>query len=311
MAGQKHKSTISIFMATYNGGTFIENQILSLLQQTYQDWVLLIHDDGSSDNTFDIINKYASIDNRITLINDGLIQQGVGRNFLSIVKYVKTEYAIFCDQDDIWLERKLKDMIEFSEGLGLAERKEPSIVYANGFAFNSDTGVICFNGISNAHASKLKDFLFFNGGYQGCSIMFNRAMVDFIINYDGPVYHHDDLVSLSAHALGYVYFLDKKLMLYRQHSNAVTGMKTFNKNPLRGHVDFIISTPHYQSKYFFYHQYKSMLDKKNIKAFELYIRYASAPFWHRLYISVFSDLTLGGSKCKLVLKTILRRKVMS
>ncbi|MCU8069540.1 glycosyltransferase [Shewanella oncorhynchi] len=302
---------VTILMATYNGALFIENQILSLLQQTYKNWVLLIHDDGSSDQTINVINKYEAIDSRIRLIKDSIIQQGVGKNFLSLVKHVHTKYAIFCDQDDIWLERKLEEMLNVAEQINLAKLKEPSIVYANGFAFDSDTGVIDFNGISNTHALHLKDFLFFNGGYQGCSILFNQAMMDFIKKYQGPIHHHDDLVSLVAHAFGQVNFLDKKLMLYRQHSNAVTGMKVFNKNPLRNKIDFILSKPHHLVKIYFYDEYKNLLCQSNSIVFKNYLDYATAPFIKRLYISFASGLTLGGSRLKLVLKTILRSKVIS
>ena len=59
--GEALKSSVSILMATYNGALFIENQILSLLQQSYKNWVLLIHDDGSSDDTLSIIKKYLSL----------------------------------------------------------------------------------------------------------------------------------------------------------------------------------------------------------------------------------------------------------
>jgi hypothetical protein len=50
--------TVTILMATYNGSAYIENQILSLQQQKYKDWVLYIRDDGSSDNTVEIIKSF-------------------------------------------------------------------------------------------------------------------------------------------------------------------------------------------------------------------------------------------------------------
>lgn len=136
-------------------------------------------------------------------------------------------------------------------------------------------------------------------------------MIEFIEKYDGPVHHHDDLVSLAAHAFGKVTFLDKKLMLYRQHSNAVTGMKSFNKGIFRNEIDFILSTPHHLVKEYFFYEYKSLFSKANTRVFKTYLDYSSAPFMKRLYISLVSGLTLGGSRFKLVLKTILRRKVMS
>ncbi|MDN3537741.1 glycosyltransferase [Limosilactobacillus fermentum] len=53
------KANIAILMATYNGESFIEDQLKSILKQSYKNWELFIHDDGSTDGTKDIIKMYA------------------------------------------------------------------------------------------------------------------------------------------------------------------------------------------------------------------------------------------------------------
>ena len=63
---------IDILMATYNGGLYVRNQILSIIGQTYQDWKLIIHDDGSTDDTLSIIKELVHMDKRIQLIEDGM-----------------------------------------------------------------------------------------------------------------------------------------------------------------------------------------------------------------------------------------------
>lgn len=62
----------------------------------------------------------------------------------SLVKYSATNYTIFCDQDDIWLENKLSEMIVFADSKGLASSKLPSMIYADGYAFDDSTGEIDF-----------------------------------------------------------------------------------------------------------------------------------------------------------------------
>jgi rhamnosyltransferase len=57
------------------------------------------------------------------------------------------------------------------------------------------------------HAKDLAGFLFFNGGYQGCSIMFNQAMVKFLSDYKGMIYLHDDITSLAAQGALLVRFI--------------------------------------------------------------------------------------------------------
>ncbi len=304
--------TVAILMATYNGGKHIENQILSLQQQTYKNWELYIQDDGSSDDTLNIIRKLKSYDERINIVDNNKKKQGAGRNFLSLVKNVHTDYAIFCDQDDIWLENKLSSMVQYAEEKELANSSQPSIVYADGYAYYDNTGEIDFSGISHNHADSLGDYLFFNGGYQGCSILFNRAMVSFIKNYNGYIHLHDDIVSLAAHALGNVYFLPKKLMLYRQHAAAVTGAKSFNNSlvsKLFSNVNYLLSMKHYRVKESFYKNYGALLSQDNKKIFEYYIKFCSSSNTLR----EFKYLYLGGfrinkSKLKLFCKFILRRK---
>jgi len=111
--------TVDILMATYNGEKYIKNQLLSLQQQTFSDWNLLIRDDGSTDNTLDIIQEFKKHDSRIKIIEtDGVKGRGPGRNFLELTKCSLSKYVIFCDQDDIWFEKKLELLV----GTGLTHQ---------------------------------------------------------------------------------------------------------------------------------------------------------------------------------------------
>ena len=308
MQGEK----IDILMATYNGGKYIETQILSLLQQKYKNWHLYIHDDGSADTTLSIIKKYTSFDSRITLIEDGIKNLGAGKNFLSLVKYSTSKLAIFCDQDDIWLENKLSEMVDHAFSTNIINSERPSIVYADGYSFSDKSGNIDFTNISQNHAKRVNDFLFFNGGYQGCSIMFNRSAADIIRNYKGYVHLHDDTVSLVAHALGDVYFLPKQLMLYRQHDAAVTGHKTFKRSIFHfiySDVDYLLSRKHHEMKISFFKNYSHLLSAENYDTFEKYIKFAeSKSKLSQLYYIIRGNFTIGGNMVKLIIKTLIRKK---
>lgn len=304
--------TIAILMATFNGSKYIENQILSLQQQTYKNWKLYIQDDGSTDDTLNIIKKIMSYDERINIVSNGKTKQGAGKNFLSLSENIDSDYAIFCDQDDIWLENKVSDMVAYANSFNLSISVKPSIVYADGYAFYDNDGEIDFSGISHNHADSLKDFLFFNGGYQGCSILFNRAMISFIKNYKGYIHLHDDIVSLAAHALGHVYFLPKKLMLYRQHSNAVTGTKSFKNSLISkmfSNVNYLLSKKHYNVKESFYRNYGHLLSPENKKTFDYYIKFCtSKSFVKEAKILFIGGFRINKSKMKLYSKFLLRRK---
>ena len=71
---------VEILMATYNGERFIRDQICSIINQTYTNWHLLIHDDGSTDNTLKILRCLSENDERICIIEDGIKFGNAGDN---------------------------------------------------------------------------------------------------------------------------------------------------------------------------------------------------------------------------------------
>ena len=100
-------NSIAILMATYNGETYLKEQIDSLLAQTCQDWHLYVHDDGSKDGTVAIVKGYAEqYPEKVTLL-DYPPQGGPCKNFLSMMEKVEAPYYMFCDQDDVWMPEKL------------------------------------------------------------------------------------------------------------------------------------------------------------------------------------------------------------
>lgn len=300
---------IDILLATYNGEKYIKTQILSLLSQTYGNWRLIIHDDGSTDKTVEIIKELQAIDNRINLVEDGIKCGGAAANFMHLLKnHSSSEYAIFCDQDDIWLERKIEDLLAVM--IEKDEVDKPVLVYCDGYAWDEDN-IIHQESISINHARKLQDFIMFNGGYQGCSIMMNKKLLDMTKSYSGYIYHHDDLVSLIAHSFGNVYFLPKQLMLYRQHSAAVTGNKDFKKKIFYGlfnNSGYLISKEHYEVKKNFYEFFKDSLGKDEDQIFQLYFKFCLIKTrFMRAFFIIPTNITYGGSKNKLAFKVLLQR----
>lgn len=106
---------VSIITPTYNSSKFIKETVKSVQEQTYFFWEMIIVDDGSSDNTSDIVNEIIKSDPRIQFYklneNSG---SGVARNFG--IKKAKGSYLTFIDADDVWLptfiERSIQESIE-------------------------------------------------------------------------------------------------------------------------------------------------------------------------------------------------------
>ncbi|WDE13289.1 glycosyltransferase family 2 protein [Thalassomonas haliotis] len=108
----KTKPEISIIMATYNSAKYIEKSIESILNQTNSDWELVITDDSSTDDTFQILESYQSkYDNIHVLKNKVNSGAAVARN--SSLNQAKGRFIAFLDSDDLWHENKLQRQIAF------------------------------------------------------------------------------------------------------------------------------------------------------------------------------------------------------
>lgn len=89
---------ISIIMPVYNTEKYVETAIKSILDQTFKDFELIIVNDGSTDASKDIIDKYYKIDNRIKIVNK--INEGLGYARNSGLEYASGKYILFIDSDD-------------------------------------------------------------------------------------------------------------------------------------------------------------------------------------------------------------------
>ncbi len=108
------KSLVSIITPSYNSSNFIEKTIDSVLEQSYQNWEMIIVDDVSTDNSVEIIQKYVNKDKRIKLIQLGKNSgPAVARN--TSIKNAKGKYLAFLDSDDLWKKDKLEKQIKFME----------------------------------------------------------------------------------------------------------------------------------------------------------------------------------------------------
>ena len=103
---------ISVIMAVYNGEVSIAEAIESILNQTYKDFEFIIIDDGSKDNSYDIIKKYAIKDNRIRLLHN-LTNMGLTKTLNRAIKLSKSDFIARQDHDDISLPERLEIQLNF------------------------------------------------------------------------------------------------------------------------------------------------------------------------------------------------------
>lgn len=102
---------VSVIMPTHNCGAFISDSIQSVLNQTYENWELLVVDDGSTDETPEILRDVSMRDSRVRVIQ--IPQSGAARARNAAIDAAKGEYLAFLDSDDLWRTEKLEKQISY------------------------------------------------------------------------------------------------------------------------------------------------------------------------------------------------------
>ncbi len=227
------KHFISVAMATYNGEKFIEEQLESILKQTYPVDEIIIRDDISTDNTAAVIQAFIK-NKKIEDIVDFQINEknlGYGSNFMSALRQTKGKYVFFCDQDDIWPEDRVECMMNALEStpdaVMIGSEFEP-------FKCDDDAPDVPGWELSKFMNDGSIEKLEFNSenifiGCQGCTMAMKRDFLDKISAYWYDGWAHDEYVWKLALSMGGLYFFHKVTLKRRLHSNNVTLHKEHQK----------------------------------------------------------------------------------
>lgn len=219
---------VNIVMSTYNGEKYLADQIKSIQSQTFEDWQLLIRDDGSSDNTVSVIRDMAKKDDRIHFINDGQNENyGVIKSFYHLVKYDSADYYFFSDQDDVWLPEKMEMTLKRAQ---IESSDNPLLVYTDLKVVNEDLEVLQESMIKSQshHANTELVQELTENTVTGGTMMINKALADKWQVYDNLLMH-DWYLALLAASLGKLVYIDQATQLYRQHEANVLGARTWSK----------------------------------------------------------------------------------
>lgn len=224
---------VTILLSSYNGSRFIREQLNSIIDQKDVNLNVIIRDDGSTDDTTDIIEGFEN--NKINLIKSNNI--GATNSFLQLIKSADiSDYYAFSDQDDYWEIQKIKAAIE-----KLKDYTDISAVYS------SNTTLVDKNlKFIKKEAKDVKTDLgsaIVKNYATGCTMVFNKKAMETIkkgVEVDVPF--HDWWINLIVLATGGISIFDNSSYVkYRQHGDNVVGgtenlivrykqrMKKFNK----------------------------------------------------------------------------------
>ena len=205
-------------MSSYNGAEFLCEQVKSILLQENVNVHLTIRDDGSTDQTREILKEFEK-DSRISVITGQNI--GWKKSFLYLLNNVKSEankFYAFADQDDIWQPQKLV--------MGISKLKSdcPMLYHSNVTIMDNEKHVHGNRLSKNMIVTSRMPECFFNGYGVGATMVFNDQLLRVIQKYNIDVEtQHDAYVLAVCSLLGRVIYDSNSYIMYRRHVGTATG----------------------------------------------------------------------------------------
>lgn len=221
-------TSVAVLLATYNGIKYLPELLDSLLAQSYCDFTVFIHDDGSNDGTQALLKDYADSNKQIVIL-DYESQHGAKENFFSLLKRVEAPYYMFCDQDDIWHADKIeKALLAVSSKETEVGKDLPVCVYSDLRVIDENRNLIneSFFEMEGIYPEFLEDFNHAGASNfaTGCTMLFNHKAKDVMHPKTELSTMHDSWIALSVMKYGGVVFpIREALIEYRQHSSNTLG----------------------------------------------------------------------------------------
>lgn len=210
---------VCILMSTYNGVSYIKEQINSLLQQKAVAFQILVRDDGSTDGTQELLEELKS-EQLQWYQGENL---GAGFSFMDLLKHSpEADYYAFCDQDDVWNSCKLQKALQLLEK---ENHNQPLLYYSNVNVTDCNLNPIETSNIS-VESNNVKHVLLHSSAI-GCTIVMNDVLRNQINAYSPSVISmHDWWAHKVCLVLGGKVIFDKNAYIfYRQHGNNAIGFQ--------------------------------------------------------------------------------------
>lgn len=211
---------VQVLLSTYDGQKYLEELMNSVLNQDFPDLEILVRDDGSTDETARILEKYSGLENVQILYGDNL---GVVGSFFALLEASSpdAEYIAFCDQDDVWEKDKV------SRAIGIIKKyvDTPAMYCSRVTLVDENLKMLGFSQIPRREPA------FGNALVQnvatGCTIVINNAARQILSKkLPSAAVIHDWWIYLVVSAFGKVIYDFESRILYRQHSANTIGEKS-------------------------------------------------------------------------------------
>jgi len=281
---------ISILMATYNGESYLAQQIDSLLKQTYKNFILYINDDCSTDKSLQVAQQYSEKHpDKIQVTQNENNTGHAKHNFIKMMATYKDEYIMLSDQDDVWLPNKIEiTLTKMKELENKHSTATPILVHTDLTVVDQDLKVInpsYRQATSRKYGRTGENQVLTLNNASGCTLMYNRAMAKLLVHKPKFCEVHDWWLQIVAAYLGKIGHVDEPTVLYRQHGNNSIGAK--DTRTLTYKIRQLLNSSHIKSRInSTYPQATSLLelyrDKLTYQQIELLENFIAIPNMNKL-----------------------------
>lgn len=208
------RKMISVCIASYNGAKYIKRQIETIIQQLTESDELIISDDNSTDETLQIIKSFN--DERIRLFCHTpdvscYPHQKVTSNFENAISRAKGDYIFLADQDDVWCDNKINEVLPYFDRF--------DFIIHNFTLLCNNKKIIKY---LKSPLPKTWLFILIKMKLYGCTMAFNRKVLDLALPFPRKLIAHDYWISALALKQARCLYIDKPLIEYRVHDSSVT-----------------------------------------------------------------------------------------
>lgn len=221
---------ISIALCTYNGADFLQEQLNSLLNQTCKPKEIIISDDGSTDETLGVIERFREKTTLPVYIIKNEEKLGPVQNFSRAMMACAGRYIALCDQDDVWKENKLEVTLNKMKEMEKCESPNCPLLIHGDLIVTDDrlnpitTSMMRKQGLNNEDDMQQARRVLVTQNYvTGCTVMINRKLRDIACPIPQEAVMHDWWLALIAAHKGKIGFINEPLIYYRQHSSNTVG----------------------------------------------------------------------------------------
>ena len=218
---------MDILLGTYNGALYLREQLSSIENQSYKSWRLIVRDDCSTDDTKAILLLFAGRHpGQVILVEDDMGRLGAIGNFRRLLEKSDADYIFFCDQDDIWLPRKIELLL--GKILDVERDGEPVLVHSDLEVVDGQMRLLApsfwrYQAIDPSRSGSGQ--IAVQNVVTGCAAAFNASLRRAAADIPAEAVMHDWWFALVAASIGKIVFIKEATVRYRQHSRNHTGAK--------------------------------------------------------------------------------------